>query len=153
MCSAVLDTWFYIGASLRDIVRVVRVRISAEDRQAYLGAMAWLRTRHMQWIYGNGSNQGIPEYGDAAADEGGGAGVGGSARPVDEAAACTTSNHQHDGPQRASPTPALPTSSASTNGIPNFTAAELGIVNDIHHAQVQSPSLESVNHSGKGSQG
>jgi hypothetical protein len=51
LCSAGLDSWFYVSASLSNIIRVVKVSISPGDRFEYMSALTLLRLRHINWVY------------------------------------------------------------------------------------------------------
>jgi hypothetical protein len=50
MASGSLDDAFYVVASLREIIRVVYVRVSRLIRQQYLSAIADLGRQHLGWI-------------------------------------------------------------------------------------------------------
>jgi hypothetical protein len=54
MASAGLDNAFYVVASLRKIIRVVRVRISNLIRGQYMSAIADLGRQHLRWIVDGG---------------------------------------------------------------------------------------------------
>ena len=54
MASGNLDNAFFVVASLRKIIRVVRVRISSQIRGQYMSAIAHLGRQHLRWIVDGG---------------------------------------------------------------------------------------------------
>ena len=50
MCSAQVNDWLYVSASLSEIIRIIHIHIEEEDRRKYMMILADVHQENMSWV-------------------------------------------------------------------------------------------------------